>query len=342
MPSIYASVTLNAIQVNNETNAEHRIQTNSSLKTTANHQATIRPQYLPFRIATISAPISKHLSTVAIVFIVLSVIAFWISLFALMYYIYRRWKRHKLPRPKPTSPITPSVALVDLGKRPGRPARHAQPNLHKFSPCRPPPSAAASSSLQCRKPLCEDYIRKLNLSEAYFAKHYDKCFCRKCHNPSTMDAKCGQRCKEFHGWIRFGLRLNEAHKKQWNIFKEWKTSYYGTSLDRLSSILSNRFIPLDGDQLANGTRFNSGHPDTTHCTTSPSIICASQPKFSVLSNFKAIDGNNYYVRVMLQCKQQADTIIVKGGAKSFQNVEWTTTARSSIVPFGLLIRLQKI
>ncbi|CAF0743715.1 unnamed protein product [Rotaria sordida] len=239
----------------------------------------------------------------------------------------------KSPPVKSKPPSTPAVPLVDLRKYPAKP-------IARVPPRRPPPVAAAHPPFQCRKPLCEDYIRKLNLSKAYFANQYDRCFCRKCHDPSRTDAKCGHQCTKFHGWIRLGLRLNEAHKKQWKIFTEWKTSYYGTSSNRLSSILSNRFIPFDGDQLADGTQFNSGHPDPSHCTTCPSLADASQSKFTVRSNFKAMDGNNYYVRIVLQCKQQPDKIIVKEDATSFQKTEWATKARSSVVPFGLLIQLQ--
>jgi hypothetical protein len=130
--------------------------------------------------------------------------------------------------------------------------------------------------------------------------------------------------------------------EQWNIFKQWETSFYGTSSNRLLSILKNRFLPLDGDTLADNTTFSSGHPDPTHCNTSPSLVCASQPKFTVSSHFKATDGNNYNVQIVLQCKQNPDTIITKRDAKSPKNIEWATKARSSVIPFSLLIRLQKL
>jgi hypothetical protein len=116
--------------------------------------------------------------------------------------------------------------------------------------------------------------------------------------------------------------------------KEWKVSYYGTSPNRLSSIVNSRFLPFDGDKLNDGTTFNSGHPDPTQCTTSPSLVYASQSKFTTCSRFKARDGTSYNVQVVLQCKQ-------KPGTYNIQGKEWTTVTRSGLVPYGLLVRLQK-
>ncbi len=181
----------------------------------------------------------------------------------------------------------------------------------------------------------------MNLNEAYFDSQHDKCFCTQCHDPSNTDGKCGNWCKQKHGWVVFALRVNQAHQKQWNIFKEWKTSYYGTSSNLLASILSNRFVPFDGDKLNDGSTFNSGHPNSTHCTTSPSLVCASRPKFTHQSRFRARDGTNYNVQVVIQCKQKPDTYTIEGDGKSFRNTEWATETRAVLISYGLLVRLQK-
>ena len=146
---------------------------------------------------------------------------------------------------------------------------------------------------------------------------------------------------EFHGWIRLGLRVSKVHRNQWRIFRQWKTSYYGTSPNLLLPILRNRFVPFDGDALLEETKFKSGHPDPDYCTTCPSLAHASQRKFCSSSKYTARDKNNYYIRVVLQCKQHSDRIEVNEDMKSPERIEWKTKARSSVVPFGLLIRLQK-
>ncbi len=141
-------------------------------------------------------------------------------------------------------------------------------NLILFICSRHVPSAAHSLNprpvrplFQCLKPLCKKYRKELNFNKAYFDSRYDKSFCRKYHDPFNVNKKCGHWCKQLHDWVRFGLRISQAHQREWKIFKEWKTSYYGTSSHLLESILGNRFLPIDGDKLANGSIFNSGHPD---------------------------------------------------------------------------------
>lgn len=191
------------------------------------------------------------------------------------------------------------------------------------------------------KPFCQEYLNQLNINKAYFNSRHDKCFCMKCHDSSNSDAKCGHWCQQQHGWVRFGLSINQAHQKEWSIFKEWKTSYYGTSSNRLASILINRFVPFDGDKLSNGTIFNSGHPDPKYCITSPSLICASQAKFTTRSQFRASDGTNYNVRLVLQCKQKPDAYSINGDTKSFHSIEWATETRCALVPYGLFVRLQR-
>jgi hypothetical protein len=203
-----------------------------------------------------------------------------------------------------------------------------------------PATRGEPPSLHCLKPICREYLNELNLNETYFDSSHDKCFCRKCHDPSNADTNCGHWCQQQHGWVRFGLRISKAHQKQWNLLKEWKVSYYGTSPNLLSSILKNRFLPYDGDKLNDGTTFKSGHPDPSHCTTSPSLVCASQPKFTTHSRFKARDGTNYNVQVVLQCRQKQGTYNL-GAPKKFENIEWTTVTRSGLIPYGLLVRLQK-
>lgn len=201
----------------------------------------------------------------------------------------------------------------------------------------PPPR----SVLHCLKPLCEQYLNGLNIHNGFFNNRHDKCFCKLCHDPSGPNSPCGRWCRGLHGWVRFGLRLSQAHQKEWQVFNNWETSYYGTSSDRLALILHNRFLPLDGDKLANGTEFDSGHPDRNQYNTSPSIAHASQPEFTSRSRFRAPDGTNYNVELVLQCKQKPDSYTIKRNTGNFHDTEWLSSHRGAVIPFGLLIRLTK-
>jgi hypothetical protein len=179
------------------------------------------------------------------------------------------------------------------------------------------------------------------LNEAFLDSRYDKCYCRKCHDTSNTKVKCGHWCKQLHSWVCFGLHVSQAHSAAWKIFKEWETSYYGTSPNLLAPILRNRFLPLNGDKLSDGTTFKSGHPDSTNCITSPSLVCASQPKFCTPSRFRASNGTNYNVQVVLQCRQKPNSYTVQGDGSGFHNTEWASAERGALILCGILVRLQK-
>ena len=78
--------------------------------------------------------------------------------------------------------------------------------------------------------------------------------------------------------------------------------------------------------------FQVGHPDPTVCTTSSSLIFASQPQFTKRWNFTGSNGKNYKVQVVVLCKQKPDTAEIDGEQR-------TTKARGTIIPYGLVMRL---
>ena len=196
--------------------------------------------------------------------------------------------------------------------------------------------------LPCARSLCEAYLKTLKLPDGYFERKYDKCFCKACHKPSGGTTRCGKGCKQLHDWVRFGLKIHQAHQKQWNISKTWTTSYYGTSANLLLPILTNRFILFDGDRLDDGSTFDSGHPKSGHCVTFPSLVHASERKFSPRVRYRGTDGKNYDVQVVLQCKQKPDTFSVEGNASSFHSIEWRTGTRSCLTPSGILLKLHNV
>ena len=213
-----------------------------------------------------------------------------------------------------------------------------------FSPLivhKPKPSSHRPP-LPCTRSLCEAYLKTLKLPPAYFVRRHDKCFCKMCHKPPGSAIPCNKTCKQLHDWVRFGLLIHEAHERLCKVSQTWKTSYYGTSPHLLSSILTNRFVPFDGDQVTPHSTFNSGHPKSNDCVTSPSLTHASQARFSKRVRHRGIDGKNYDVQVVLQCKQKPDAFNVEGDASSFDSIEWKTSVRSSLIPFGLLLKVHSV
>ncbi|CAF1224027.1 unnamed protein product [Adineta ricciae] len=320
MPSIYSS--------NFENDTLPTPYANNNFTTEIDLRFTIPLTFKALTTSTLLRASKDGLSGGAIAGIVIGVITFVIILCALTYYFYKRLKSSERRSPttaalilNPVSPVVPQAS--------SHPASTA------------PKSPKSTPTLHCRKPICDAYLKQFNISHQFFKSKHDKCFCKKCHNTSTPNVKCGPWCNGLHGWTCFGLSVNEAHVKPLHIFRDWKTSYYGTTPDRLFSIIRNRFIPLDGDVLQDGIKFRSGHPDTSCWNTSPLLICASQPDFSPSSKFHAPDGNNYKVQVVLQCKQKPDTIIGKADTAPKKDTVWKTQARGAIIPTGLLIRLQK-
>ena len=42
----------------------------------------------------------------------------------------------------------------------------------------------------CPKALCQEFLAKLKLPSAYFDAKYDRCYCKKCHQPKTSPQRC--------------------------------------------------------------------------------------------------------------------------------------------------------
>ncbi len=112
-------------------------------------------------------------------------------------------------------------------------------------------------------------------------------------------------------------------------------------------ILQERFIPFPGDSLLSGGTFTTHLPDKHHVYTSPSIHYASLRHVCPTRTTK-INSQWYNVQVVLECKQNPTRIIKQRGYRSDvcriipdDEIEWKTNQRSSIVPYGLLIRARK-
>jgi hypothetical protein len=131
------------------------------------------------------------------------------------------------------------------------------------------------------------------------------------------------------------------------IFQRWHTTFYGTSKDKLEPIINNRFIPFPGDQLLSGKTFTTDLSDKKHVYTSPSINYACLEHVCPIDTVN-IDNEWYDIQVVLECKQNPAGNVKQRGCRRDvcriipdNEIEWKTDQRSSIVPYGLLIRPRK-
>jgi hypothetical protein len=120
------------------------------------------------------------------------------------------------------------------------------------------------------------------------------------------------------------------------------------------SILSHHHFYLPGDMLMDGTvlGIRDGHiPGKKHIYTSPSIAYSSLPAYSPTYAFHSTTtGKDYHIQLVLQCRQNPGTFHVQAetvgsGRQRICSyipnnvIEHYTEIRSSIVAYGLLIRI---
>ncbi|CAF1050660.1 unnamed protein product [Didymodactylos carnosus] len=294
------------------------------------------------------------------------IVAFLIIGSIFIYFIwFKRRKRSsesKIPRPLPavklptTTAIHKPVLKVDTtpklapSKAPTPPVDIRLPPISSYSPAprvlfHKPPS---SIRYPCRLTISDEYVKSLTQLRPYLNTRYKGgyCYCTK-HYPndrSDTDLKAGSTYAVPRGWTAYLINVDPVFAKVKNIWAEWYTCYYGTTVNKLQMILRNRFIPFHGDMLLGGELFTTHLDDKEHCHTSPSIKYASDQYFSPRTIFTTSDNHVYYIQVVLQCKQAPDSVIP--GYKYINNdvipnnhVEWKSAARSSVLPHKLLIRV---
>jgi hypothetical protein len=236
----------------------------------------------------------------------------------------------------------PNFSVIKPGRRS---VLYTQPKKSRANPI---PSKPFKSD-RCSENILNQYFNDLGLNKIYFNFDYNKCYCSICYDSTNPDfIRISNSIYTIpRGWLRFGLHVDQAFASAEHIFKQWHTTFYGTSKDKLEWILRNRFIPLPGDALLSGEIFTTHLPDKHHVYTSPSIHYASLSHLSPNHTTK-INNEWYDVQVVLECKQNPMEIIKQCGCRRDvcriipnDKIEWKTNQRSSVVPYGLLIRTRK-
>ncbi|CAF3322803.1 unnamed protein product, partial [Rotaria sp. Silwood2] len=142
-------------------------------------------------------------------------------------------------------------------------------------PSTPAPTPAGID--QCPRRVCLQYLKSLHLNRQYFNRRYNKCYCPihyESSGPNILTV-AGSDFTVPIGWSLFAIHVDKGFATNNKIFRNWYTTFYGTSHDKLDDIIHNRFIPFPGDDLLSGKKFVVNLPDQRHIYTSPSINYAS-------------------------------------------------------------------
>ncbi|CAF0979909.1 unnamed protein product [Didymodactylos carnosus] len=204
---------------------------------------------------------------------------------------------------------------------------------------------------------CE-WVQSLNWPPSLFNSAFDRCYCKHCYPAHWNDVELVAGCKYVipRGWVRVGLHADQSFAEIHQIWSKWIVCYHGTCKMAALSILSHHHFYLPGDMLMDGTvlGIRAGHiPGKKHIYTSPTIAYSSLPAYSPIYDFHSrTTRNDYHVQLVLQCRQNPGTFHVQ--AETVGNgsqricphipndiIEHYTEIRSSIVAYGLLVRIKE-
>jgi hypothetical protein len=196
----------------------------------------------------------------------------------------------------------------------------------------------------------------LGYSKRLFNRKHNRCYCENCYSVSSKDfyVEGGAKYVIPRGWVRFGLYIDDAQAEAEHIWQRWVVSYHGTSPEAAKSIIEHHQFLLPGDRCISGhvIGIRDGHiPGKFQVYTSPTIAYSGDDIYSPSTPFRSAATRKFYhAKVVLQCRQQPKTFKIQAetiGAGSRRlcpiipnsEVEYFTEVRSSIVPYGLLIRV---
>lgn len=201
--------------------------------------------------------------------------------------------------------------------------------------------------LQLRE-FAKEVLNSLNIDPSYMDPFADRCFCENCE-PKKVWYR-GEPQEKYvlpTGFYRYGIKLRDEYLNNKIKVYDWNVAYHGTKNNIVKSIVEHRRIMFPGDVLNDGTILGVRNGqifsrDTPAVYLTPSITYACCEYYARSFTFK---GRN--VKVVIQCrlkpgsfKKHPETI---GARKTIDNnfsnttIEWVTTDREAVVPYGLLI-----
>ena len=214
-----------------------------------------------------------------------------------------------------------------------------------------------SSGVKCRAfEDAADFLDTLRLDAGFFDRAHDRCFCAQCHEGQPTTLIRGLDDWPYvvpTGWYRFGLQVNETFAKHHRVFDNWCVAYHGTTRRAIESVLAHQQLLMANDTLLDGTRLpiREGHADEQFFIfTSPSVRYASLAIYASPVEFRP----GLFAQVVFQVRQRPGSFEVQGETvlaaadrdmvrldDKFLNseLEWKTTRRSTILPYGLLVRV---
>ena len=206
--------------------------------------------------------------------------------------------------------------------------------------------------------LAKEFVASLGWNDAVFDSSFDKCYCSKCYlmkYPNVTRAGNAEYVIP-RGWARVGLTVDSAFAGQHNIWDQWIVTFHGTSLIAAESVLAHRQFCLPGDELIDGStlKIRPGHiPGKNHIYTSPTIAYSSLPVYCPIREHRSSKTNLIYkVQIVFQCRQKPKSFSVQpetidAGDERLcpfipnSEIEYYTAKRSTIVAYGLLVKLNE-
>ena len=220
----------------------------------------------------------------------------------------------------------------------------------------PPPSSI--SPPQCQYAIsCYEFMRQLGWPLQFFDPIGYRCYCPRCYSarwPDTLSV-ANETYIIPRGWCRFGLHVPTLLAEYNNIWDNWANAFHGTTPGNALSIIEHGQLLINGDITISGSTVvtrASVDKSQDRYFVSPHICYASHPWYAAITKFRVVGGRQLYGQVVLMMKVRPGTYSkqkeTEGGAKRIfddytvipeNDIEWYSTCRGSVVPYGVLFRI---
>ncbi|CAF1080747.1 unnamed protein product [Adineta ricciae] len=204
-----------------------------------------------------------------------------------------------------------------------------------------------------------EYLQSVAWPSVLRQQAHDRCYCKRCYSSTLPDTLtvAGYKYVIPRGWTRFAVSVDEPIAQVHNVWKTWLNCYHGTSIENARSAVEHRQLLLPSDVTLAGKKLKirEGHiPGENYVFTTPSITYAALEYYAHTYTFESPNNSRMYtIKVVLQCKQKADSITVQPetvGARAKQieicphipneELEWKTQNRSAVLIYGLMLEIK--